>query len=412
MTTDLAIVGGGPAGLATAIIAAEHGLESIVVDRRALPLDKACGEGLMPGAVRALAAMGVEVPESGRTPFVGVRYVDGDVVAEGRFPGGPGWGVRRTALVAGMVARARALGVTLRYECAAREWRSLDDGIELATDAGGVRARLLVGADGLASAIRRDAGLGGPPRGRRRFGMRRHYAVAPWSPFVEVHWGARAEAYVTPAGEGGVGIAFLSDGDGARFEELLARFPALAMRVAGAAPASDVRGAGPLRRDVKIRHGDRVALVGDAAGYLDALTGEGLTLAFDGARALVDVVARRAPLAEYERAYRRLSRTYYFLTSLMLWVAAHPALRRRVVSMLADRPDAFGRMLAINAGELRLSALGIRAGLGLVCGTFFAPRSSFVDRGHRRPVPDLRDDGAPAKSSTSRERGTLEDAAS
>ena len=189
MTTDLAIVGGGPAGLATAIIAAEHGLESIVVDRRALPLDKACGEGLM--------------PESGRTPFVGVRYVDGDVVAEGRFPGGPGWGVRRTALVAGMVARARALGVTLRYECAAREWRSLDDGIELATDAGGVRARLLVGADGLASAIRRDAGLGGPPRGRRRFGMRRHYAVAPWSPFVEVHWGARAEAYVTPAGEGG-----------------------------------------------------------------------------------------------------------------------------------------------------------------------------------------------------------------
>src|SRR6185369_1101457 len=98
-------------------------------------------------------------------------------------PGGPGWGVRRTALVEGMVARARELGVTLRYGCAAGQWHAWDDGVELATAGGSVRARFLVGADGLASTVRRDAGLGGAPRGRRRFGMRRHYAVASWSPF-------------------------------------------------------------------------------------------------------------------------------------------------------------------------------------------------------------------------------------
>ena len=86
MSVDLAIVGGGPAGLATAIAAAERGLRAIVVEARALPLDKPCGEGVMPAAVAALGAMGVDVPAWGRAPFIGIRYVDGDVVAEGRFP--------------------------------------------------------------------------------------------------------------------------------------------------------------------------------------------------------------------------------------------------------------------------------------------------------------------------------------
>src|SRR5262249_29239431 len=118
MPADLAVVGGGPAGLATAIAAAERGLHAVVVDARPLPLDKPCGEGVMPAAVTALAAMGVEVPAWGRAPFIGIRYVDGEVVAEGRFPNGPGFGVRRTALVDGLVARARALGADLRYGCA------------------------------------------------------------------------------------------------------------------------------------------------------------------------------------------------------------------------------------------------------------------------------------------------------
>src|SRR5215470_2183362 len=154
MVADLVIVGGGPAGLATAIHAARFGLAAVVLERRTPPLDKPCGEGLMPLGVAALATMGVEVPQPGRTPFIGIRYVDGDVVAEGRFPRGPGWGVRRTALIEGMVARAQALRVDLRYGCEVMTWQRTDGGVVVDTDQGAVPARLLVGADGLHSRVR------------------------------------------------------------------------------------------------------------------------------------------------------------------------------------------------------------------------------------------------------------------
>lgn len=360
--TTLAIVGGGPAGLATAIHAARRGLSAVVVDARALPLDKACGEGLMPPGVAALAAMGVEVPATDRMPFVGIRWIDGDAVAEGRFADGPGWGVRRTALIAAMVARARSLGVELRYGCRAGAWRRLRDGMEIETDAGPLRARLLVGADGLRSRIRREAGLAGRDTRRPRLGVRRHFRVAPWSPFVEVHWDASAEAYVTPVGPYRVGVAVLYAPGVETFETLLDRFPAVRERLRGILPESDVRGAGPFEQRVRRRHADGVALVGDAAGYLDAITGEGLTLAFRAAQALADGAADAGALGRgldaYERAYRRASRTYYLATGLLLAVARRPRLRRRLVRALAREPELFDRLLAMNVSERPLAALG------------------------------------------------------
>src|SRR5262245_51910271 len=198
MVADLVVVGGGPAGLATAIHAAQLGLAAVVLERRTPPLDKPCGEGLMPLGVAALGAMGVEVPPWGRTPFIGIRYVDGDVVAEGRFPCGPGWGVRRTALMQGMIARAQTLGVDLRYGCDVTTWQRTGGGVVVDTDHRAVHARLLVGADGLHSRVRQQAGLACAWRGARRFGVRQHFTLPPWSPFVEVHWTDGAEAYVTP----------------------------------------------------------------------------------------------------------------------------------------------------------------------------------------------------------------------
>ncbi|HSC20975.1 MAG TPA: FAD-dependent monooxygenase, partial [Solirubrobacterales bacterium] len=240
---DVAIVGGGPAGLATAIEARLAGLSAAVLDRGRPPLDKACGEGLMPDAVARLAAMGV--PLAGR-PFRGIRYLDGGTVAQGTFPGPPGLGVRRTALHAALAARARELGADLRWGTAATGLAP--EGVE--TAAGLLPARFVVGADGLNSRVRRGAGLESTEpakasRHARRFGVRRHYAMAPWSDFVEVTWGREAEAYVTPVAGDEVGVAILWSGPARGFDDLLPRFPELAARLSGVPAASRDRGAGP-----------------------------------------------------------------------------------------------------------------------------------------------------------------------
>jgi flavin-dependent dehydrogenase len=198
--------------------------------------------------------------------------------------------------------------------------------------------------------------------------MRRHFGLAPWSGCVEVHWADGAEAYVTPVAPDEVGVALLWRGGSARYDALLARFPALAARLAGAPVRSTVRGAGRFEQRVRRRFAPGVALVGDAAGYLDAITGEGLTLGFLCAEALVDVVAEGRPLADYERAFRARSATLFRMTRLLLLVGALPGLRRRVVWTLARRPDLFDRLLAVTAGQAPLRALGVGGALGLARG--------------------------------------------
>jgi flavin-dependent dehydrogenase len=366
---DLVVAGGGPVGLATAIYARQRGLSVVVLEARRPPLDKACGEGIMPEGVAALAALGVRLPPGAGRPFVGVRYLDGDVVAEGRFAGGAGLGVRRTALSSALRTRACELGATLLDGTALRGFARRGATTRVETSAGALEAGLLVGADGLRSRVRRAAGLEArPPRARPRHGARRHFALAPWSDRVEVHWADGVEAYVTPVACDEVGVALLWRGGGARYDDLLARFPALRARLANAPATSAVRGAGPFEQRVRARTAPGVALVGDAAGYLDAITGEGLTLGLLSAEALVDAVAAGRPLDAYERAWRARSAALFRMTRLLLLVAAWPALRRRVIRALAARPELFDRFLAISAGQAPLRALGVDGALGLARG--------------------------------------------
>jgi flavin-dependent dehydrogenase len=367
--TDLLVVGAGPVGLATAIHARLRGLRPVVIEARRPPLDKACGEGLMPEGVSALARMGVRLPERASAPFAGIRYVDGDVVAEGRFAAGEGLGVRRTVLSEALLERARALGVEVHFATPLRAWSRREGGIRAETAQGALGAGLLVAADGLRSRTRREAGLEAPPpRGAPRCGLRRHFRVAPWSDRVEVHWADGTEAYVTPVSPDEVGVALLWRGGSARYEDLLARFPSLAARLSGAEVRSALRGAGPFHQRVVRRFAPGVALVGDAAGYLDAISGEGLTLGFRCAEALADVVAAGEPLTAYERAYRERSATIWRMTRLLLAVAAVPALRRRVIRTLARRPELFDRFLAVAAGQAPLRSLGVGGALRLARG--------------------------------------------
>ncbi|MEV5440538.1 NAD(P)/FAD-dependent oxidoreductase [Streptomyces sp. NPDC052682] len=330
---DLLIAGGGPAGLATALYAARAGLDAVVAEPRPAPVDKACGEGLMPGAVRALTGLGLRVPGH---VITGIRYIQGPRRAHAEFTHGPGLGARRTDLHGALHRAVLDAGVPV---LPLRVTDVRQDATGVTVPGTGLRARWLVAADGLHSPLRRSLGLHAATGGTPRYGLRRHYAVPPWSSCVEVHWGTHAEAYVTPLGPELVGVALLTAVK-APFTTQLAGFPELSARLPPQAAVTSVRGAGPLRQKARARVHGRVLLVGDAAGYIDALTGEGVFLALAGARALVANV-RRGTVSRYETDWRRATRRHRLLTGALLRACQRPALAPRIVPAATHLPGLF-----------------------------------------------------------------------
>ena len=339
---EVAVVGGGPVGLAAALGAAARGLSVVVLEPRDGPIDKACGEGLMPGAVAALAALGVD-PTG--LPLKGIRYLSGDRSARADFRDGPGRGVRRTTLHVSLAEAVTAAGVEV-VPLTAGDLSQDDHGVTIATREQAsrpgprLRARHVLAADGLHSPLRRSLGLEAASRGQARYGLRRHYATAPWSDHVEVHWGPTAEAYVTPVTPDLVGVAVLSRSRSG-YDALLAQFPALLERLDGATGyGSDLRGAGPLRQRTRRRVAGRVLLVGDASGYVDALTGEGIALGIAQAAEAVEAIAAGDPQA-YERGWRRASWRYTLLTQGLVQATRPAWVRRAVVPVAGALPPVF-----------------------------------------------------------------------
>lgn len=347
---DVIVVGGGPVGLATAIEARLAGLSVAVIEPRADVVDKACGEGLMPGALPLLARLGVDPVGM---PLLGVSYLRGSRRADHLFRTGPGRGVRRTVLRSALSDRADELGVERvrgRVEAIVADATGVTAGglraagLRAAGDlrAGwDFRASWLVAADGLHSTIRRLVGLDRTVTARgRRFGLRQHFEVPPWSELIEVHWADRAEVYITPVSPTVVGVAVLGPLK-TDFAATIAALPALAARLRGARPASGLRGAGPFRQRAARPSRGRVLLVGDASGYVDAITGEGLRLGFDQARLAVDHIRNGTG---YDRAWRAATRDFRVLTSQLVGAATSP-LRPAIVPLATALPGVYGSVV-------------------------------------------------------------------
>ena len=349
-STDVVVIGGGPAGLAAALAMRARGLDVLVADGMGPgPIDKACGEGLMPDAVAALSRLGVEVRGA---PFQGIRFLSTGSSVEARFPHGSGVGVRRTALHRLMSEAAADAGVRFAWNSAVA---GLADG-EVQFAGGRVKARWIVGADGGFSAVRRWAGLNDGMRSRERYGFRKHFRVSPWSEFVEVHWGDECQIYVTPVGECEVGVAVLSRDRRLRVDKALPRFPLLEARLRGARELSIERGAVSASRRLRRVSKGLVALIGDASGSVDAVTGEGLSLAFQQAPALAEaLVAGR--LALYESAHARIRRTPAMMAEALLLLDGWSGLRNRVLPAMAARPQVFAGMIASHVGGVGPMAL-------------------------------------------------------
>jgi flavin-dependent dehydrogenase len=314
------------------------------------PIDKCCGEGLMPDAIAALRDLGVILPAQAFAPFAGIRFLDGDACAEARFPHHKGAGVRRTALHAMLEERARDAGVQIFRGIPVR-------------DAAEVSARWTIAADGAQSLLRRSAGLEPARACPRRFAARLHYRMEPWTDLVEVHWTRGAQAYVTPVGDEAIGVAIVSR-EPKRFEQLLPLFPALNSRLRGASPASAARGGVTVSRHLPRVTKGNLALVGDASGSVDAVTGLGLSLAFQQAAALADAMAA-GDLAPYAAAHRRIARMPRLMEALMLAMDRHDAFRRRSILALRAERGHFSSLLAVNHGVPIGLSTGLRIPLAL-----------------------------------------------
>ena len=344
--TDVVCAGGGPAGLAAAIALRLHGFRVLVVDTSVPPVDKACGEGLMPDGVAALRALGVSAEQHAHAQFRGIRFIGSDGLAEAVFPTGYGIGMRRTELHDALRQRAEELGVELRW--GARLGGIGNTGAFI--DAQAIESQWIVGADGQNSRIREWAGLSCGSRTVLRIGLRRHFRISRWTDLVEVHWGDSGQAYVTPIAPNEICVAVISRDPRVRFDELIAECPELSFRLRDAQPLDSVRGSATATLTLRSVIAGNVALVGEASGSVDAVTGEGMTMAFRQAVELGKAMAAN-DLSSYQGAHRKIAHLPQLLGRAMLWMDRSAQFRSRALKVLSKNPALFPRLLAVHLGE-------------------------------------------------------------
>jgi menaquinone-9 beta-reductase len=370
--TDVFVIGGGPAGLAVALAARSKGFNVTLADGSHPPVDKACGEGLMPDALAALRELGVEIGVGEGHVIRGVRFLGQESEASASFPAGNGIGMRRPVLHQKLIERARTCGVSL---C----WNTpvvgiCDEGVRVPGRV--VSAKWIIGADGIGSRVRKWAGLESPVRNDCRYAIRRHYRMAPWSEFMEIYWGLRAQAYVTPVDRNEVCVVVISRERGMNFDSVEMQFPKLAARLKSASLAGSERGAVTMmqrlprvyRQQSAHQQVAAVALIGDASGSVDAITGEGLSLGFRQAIALAKAL-EASDLCQYQLEHRRLARRPTLMGRFMLLLDEHPGLCERTLRAFRSDARIFSRLLAVHVGaksQAHLAATGALLGWQLV----------------------------------------------
>ena len=364
--TDVTVVGAGPAGAAAALFAARRGHRVTVFDKQAFPRDKPCGEGLMPGGRPALRELGLEnaVVSEGAPPLQGIQFglAEQPPVAV-PFPKHDGeqagLGIRRLSFDARL---ADALGhhslIQFCQQTEVRDVRTEPNGMAtVVTAAGDVRARFVAVADGLRSALRHRLGWTVGPRPPHRYGIVAHWKMdAPVDPWVRITFDPGLEVYDGPVAGNQRMVALLCYQD--RMHEFGGRLQARYLEIAQALrPAllnadlvGSVSAVGPFWYRASTVAQGRVFLLGDAAGFTDPITGEGVAAGLRQARAFAAALESPNPERAYRQAHRRLTHDPRRVAALFLRLSRTPALVGRAIRSHQRSPQTLTTLLGIGFG--------------------------------------------------------------
>jgi len=345
----------------------------------------------MPNGVAELERLGLlgALRKSGAQPFTGIAYHLGAKVAKGRFPAPrqEGLGVRRLHLDAALAEACSdhpRIALHTGTQVTAIEIGS--EGVRITTTRGRVMARVVVGADGLHSKVRRKLGLHQATPGVHRYGARAHYRITgPPPDVVQVHVTEACEFYVTPTASNAVNVTLLGRRELTRsfrgairggFQSRVDAHRPIRELLSGSKRLTTPELVGPLRQQVSGTVANRAVLVGDAAGFVDAITGEGMSIALISARIAAEVLddalgrdrLSQIDLLPYEQRHARAVQDGARLTEIVLWGLRQPRIAERVLGNLKRHPDLFDTLLAVNAGQASLRDIGLRGLVRMLVG--------------------------------------------
>jgi flavin-dependent dehydrogenase len=365
---EVVVVGAGPAGTAVSILLAQQGHEVMLVDRATFPRDKPCAEYLSPACSPILQRLGAFEAVMAACPQLlrGMRVVDhGRCACVGRFvwQGEPLCGLALPRLVLDHLLVQQACRVGVTFHAGLHVRRPLQDGSRVCGVQGehrgqpvSVRARLVIAADGIHSTLARRLGLVRRVRWLRHLAMVTHYTCVQASqPLGEIFLLPAGYLGLAPVGEQLMNVSLVVRSTHLaqaklRPEVLLERtiqnHAELARRFVRSRRVKPVRTIGPLAQRTRPLHREGILFVGDAAGFFDPLTGQGIFLALRGAelaamaahRRLSEQAGATCALRDYEAAYRKAFDDKYRLSTFIQLGLRWPWLADRVVARLARQP--------------------------------------------------------------------------
>jgi flavin-dependent dehydrogenase len=363
---DVVVVGAGPAGAAAALFVARRGHRVIVFDKQPFPRDKPCGEGLMPGGRPALRELDLEaaVVSSGAPPIQGIQF---GLAAQPPVPvpfpehdgDQTGLGIRRLTFDA-TLAEALAKDSLIHFcpKTEVHDLRTQSNGMAtVVTAAGDVRARFVAVADGMRSALRHRLGWTVGPRPPHRYGIVAHWRVdGPVDPWVRITFDPGLEVYDGPVAGNQRMVALLCYQDrmrefGGRLESRYREIAhALRPELRNAELIGTVSAVGPFWYRASTVADHRIFLIGDAAGFSDPITGEGIAAGLRQARAFALALESPNPERAYRQAHRRLTKDPRRVAALFLRLSRTPSLVERAVRSHQRAPQTLTTLLGIGFG--------------------------------------------------------------